>query len=84
MCALPAALSFRYVPLEHRLLVLNVCSLGVFSYATWVKERDAATAAAALTTGTAARPGAPDSTPDSTPARLAKRDTKPAAVAAGS
>lgn len=32
-------LSFRYVPLEHRLLVLNVCSLGVFSYATWVSER---------------------------------------------
>lgn len=35
-------LSFRYVPLEHRLLVLNVCSLGVFTYATWVSERNAA------------------------------------------
>lgn len=34
-------LSFRYVPLEHRLLVLNICSLGVFSYATWVAERNA-------------------------------------------
>ena len=34
-------LSFRYVPLEHRLLVLNFCSLGVFSYATWVAERNA-------------------------------------------
>ena len=32
-------LSFRYVPLEHRLLVLNVCSLGVFTYATYVSER---------------------------------------------
>ena len=31
-------LSFRYVPLEHRLLVLNVCSVGVFSWATWVRE----------------------------------------------
>ena len=25
-------LSFKYVPLEHRLLVLNVCSLFVFSF----------------------------------------------------
>lgn len=32
-------LSFRYVPLEHRLLVLNVCSVFVFSYATWASER---------------------------------------------
>ena len=32
-------LSFRYVPLEHRLLVLNVCSLFVFSYATFVSEK---------------------------------------------
>lgn len=32
-------LSFRYVPLDHRLLVLNVCSVGVFSYATYVRER---------------------------------------------
>ena len=32
-------LSFRYVPLEHRLLVLNVCSLFVFSYATYVSEK---------------------------------------------
>ena len=35
-------LSFRYVPLEHRLLVLNVCSLFVFSYATWTSERQQA------------------------------------------
>ena len=35
-------LSFRYVPLQHRLLVLNVCSLFVFSYATWVEEREEA------------------------------------------
>lgn len=32
-------LSFKYVPLEHRLLVLNVCSIGVFSYATWCRDR---------------------------------------------
>ena len=31
--------SFRYVPLEHRLLVLNVCSVFVFSYATYVSEK---------------------------------------------
>ena len=30
--------NFKYVPLEHRLLVLNICSLGVFSYATYVRE----------------------------------------------
>ena len=38
-------LSFRYVPLEHRLLVLNLCSIGVFSYATWVNERSEAAGA---------------------------------------
>ena len=32
-------LSFKYVPLEHRLLVLNICSLFVFSYATYVSDR---------------------------------------------
>lgn len=32
-------LSFKYVPLEHRLLVLNFCSIGVFSYATWCRDR---------------------------------------------
>ena len=32
-------LSFRYVPLEHRLLVLNFCSIGVFSFATFVRDR---------------------------------------------
>ena len=32
-------LSFRYVPLEHRLLVLNICSVFVFSYATYVSEK---------------------------------------------
>lgn len=30
--------NFKFVPLEHRLLVLNFCSLGVFSYATYVRE----------------------------------------------
>ena len=40
-------LSFRYVPLEHRLLVLNVCSVGVFSYATWVREQEEHESAAA-------------------------------------
>ena len=35
-------LSFRFVPLEHRLLVLNVCSLFVFSYATFVSDKGSA------------------------------------------
>ena len=35
-------LSFKYVPLEHRLLVLNVCSIGVFSYATYCRDRKVA------------------------------------------
>jgi len=30
-------ISFRYVPLEHRLLVLNACSLVTFSVATVIK-----------------------------------------------
>ena len=42
-------LSFRYVPIEHRLLVLNVCSLCVFSYATWVAERQPSALKQALT-----------------------------------
>lgn len=62
-------LSFRYVPLEHRLLVLNVCSIGVFSYATWVNER-----AEADTTATARLDGQ----------RLQRIKTSSSAVAAGS
>ena len=31
-------LNFRYVPLEHRLLVTNVCSVFIFSFATWVRD----------------------------------------------
>ncbi|KAL1511869.1 hypothetical protein AB1Y20_005153 [Prymnesium parvum] len=34
-------ISFRYVPLEHRLLVLNICSFFVFSYATLVSDGSA-------------------------------------------
>ncbi len=31
-------INFRYVPLEHRLLVTNVCSVFIFSFATWVRD----------------------------------------------
>ena len=31
-------LNFKYVPLDHRLLVLNAVSVGVFSYATFVRD----------------------------------------------
>ena len=64
-------LSFRYVPLEHRLLVLNVCSLFVFSYATWVREREELAEAAGATDGRKP-PGA----------ALRRTPTDPAAVAA--
>ena len=39
LCVWPVVhpFSFRYVPLEHRLLVLNACSLVTFSFATFVK-----------------------------------------------
>jgi hypothetical protein len=40
--------NFRFVPIQHRLLVLNVCSLGVFSYATFVSEKKADAVAAAV------------------------------------
>ena len=40
--------NFRFVPIQHRLLVLNVCSLGVFSYATFVSEKKTDAAAAAV------------------------------------
>ena len=31
-------INFKYVPLNHRLLVLNTVSIGVFSYATFVRD----------------------------------------------
>ena len=31
-------INFKYVPLDHRLLVLNTVSVGVFSYATFVRD----------------------------------------------
>eukprot|EP01048_Picozoa_sp_COSAG05_P002266 COSAG05_NODE_88_length_20344_cov_12.094690_12_plen_163_part_00 len=45
--------NFRFVPIQHRLLVLNICSLGIFSYATFVSEKktDARMAAALFDAG---------------------------------
>uniref|UniRef100_A0A7S4B0G3 Uncharacterized protein n=1 Tax=Chrysotila carterae TaxID=13221 RepID=A0A7S4B0G3_CHRCT len=36
--------NFKYVPLQHRLLVTNVVALGVFSYATFVSDQTRAAA----------------------------------------
>ena len=65
-------LSFKYVPLEHRLLVLNVCSLGVFSYASYVRE----------CSGTAGSDSSSSSSSSQEGARLKRLPTDPGAVAA--
>ena len=53
--------NFRFVPIQHRLLVLNICSLGVFSYATFVSEKktDVAVAAALFDAGEGHASGRP-------------------------
>lgn len=45
LCVWPVVhpFSFRYVPLEHRLLVLNACSLVTFSFATFLKGQQCET-----------------------------------------
>mmetsp|Transcript_69582 Transcript_69582/g.166914 ORF Transcript_69582/g.166914 Transcript_69582/m.166914 type:complete len:223 (-) Transcript_69582:57-725(-) len=66
--------NFRYVPLEHRLLVLNICSLVVFSYATAKAEQQSLleeTSASSSSKGLADAPGS-----------FSSRDHSPLAIVA--